>query len=230
MDPIKHNERLALAAAYGRLFWPFSMADALVMWWRRCGHFPRWLCVVGGATFVLLVLLLTKTDEWHPSIFAGIVLAITANAIVLRFTLEWIARLVAVFRLRRQLGLGWSELSIGPADLSSILVVHLLAVGAAWVSIHMPALLVAALSIVVLGWDAFPLLWKLPKLLAILLSPAAAFGIVLAATYTAIWTPNYPATVAGCWAGIVAASLVLVLVRTAIENRTRQNTHFVNPS
>jgi uncharacterized membrane protein len=83
-------------------------------------------------------------------------------------------------------------------------------------------MLVAAMSIVVLGWDAFPLLWKLPKLLAILLSPAAAFGIVLAATYTAIWTPNYPATVLGCWAGIVAGSLVLVLVRTAIENRTRQ--------
>jgi tetratricopeptide (TPR) repeat protein len=126
IDPIDHNDRLSLAGAYGRLFWPLNKLDALLAWKRELTICQRWLFAVSVSTALIIMYLFVPPDPIHFSFVLPCIFVIAiANWLALHVTLEWLAVFAAVIRLRKQLDIRWRHVVASSANVFGAIVAHI---------------------------------------------------------------------------------------------------------
>jgi tetratricopeptide (TPR) repeat protein len=225
IDPINHNDRLSLAAAYGRFLPPFRQLNSLLAWMQSWSAMRRWLVVAGISTVLVGMFLVTRPSELHYSIPAMIALIAIVNIVTLFATFNWIAKFAAQIVLRRDLDMKWHHFLFGSGEIYNVLLVHGWATASAAVFTIFPQLSFVAVSLVVLGWDSYAVICRLPWILSILLTPAVFFAIICLAVSGAIWMPEYPAWVLTIWLITLAISFVVLLIRIALDRNDSTSDH-----
>jgi Flp pilus assembly protein TadD len=106
LSPITHNDRNALAAAYGRLLWPIRVFDRFLFryeWWTPT---KRWLLLAASSTLLILVAFVFQ-DQPYITIPLFVV---AANLLLPPLTIDSLAAPLGKVVFRRDLDVRWYRL------------------------------------------------------------------------------------------------------------------------
>jgi tetratricopeptide (TPR) repeat protein len=129
LNPVAHNDRDALAKAYGRLLWPWRLFDPYLVRLHAWPAARRW-CFLAALTAVLLALSLFLSP--YPYITLPVFLLVL-NWFAASFTVDMFATAAGRIAFRRDLDIAWYRLIPESTRIALPLVCHCIAtvVGAA---------------------------------------------------------------------------------------------------
>jgi Flp pilus assembly protein TadD len=145
LNPIHHNDRDALAAAYGRLLWPLSMIDRRLVRFQSWSPTRRWMLMAGLSTMLLLISICLHE---HPSVAAPI-LILAFNAFAGSMTIDFFAIPLGKVAFRRDLDVPWYALIPELIRPVAAVITHIGATLAALICTIDPALAVLLLGFAV---------------------------------------------------------------------------------
>jgi tetratricopeptide (TPR) repeat protein len=106
LSPIMHNDRQALAVAYGRLLWPFTFIDRLLIRFPSWRPWTRWSAVAFSAAAMLLLGFALDKHE----LLKAVAFATLLNVLLAPTTFDMAAHATGKIAYRRDLDISWSEL------------------------------------------------------------------------------------------------------------------------
>jgi tetratricopeptide (TPR) repeat protein len=155
IDPMRSNDRSAIAAAYGLKLWPFHSINRFVARWYLWPFRLQWfLSLVLTAVFSLVSLEINLSQkrtehELFKHTWWVIYCVLLANYLLLPYSLARVARSTAYIVAKRQFGIAWHALLLQPAGLLWIVMLHSFVTFAGFVGSGIPELVasIAAVSI-----------------------------------------------------------------------------------
>jgi tetratricopeptide (TPR) repeat protein len=106
LNPISHNDRNALAAAYGRMIWPLSLCEPFRIRYEHWLPSRRWMFLASTATVLLLISCICY-PHWYVSVP---VFLIAFNLVAMSITFDMFATAVGKFVYKKDLDIKWYRL------------------------------------------------------------------------------------------------------------------------
>ena len=132
LNPVNHNDREALAAAYGRLQWPFRVLDRFLLRLHTWTPSRRWLVVAAASTMLLVVALSLRA---FPNVTLPLLLG-CFNLAAASMTLDQFAIPIGMVAFRKDLDVAWYQLIPQTVRIAFAMFVHgfvsLAAIGCAY--------------------------------------------------------------------------------------------------
>ena len=120
LNPIQHNDRDALAAAYGRLLRPFQVFDRYLIRFHSWSPAHRWLLLAGGATFLLVIV---NSLQSYKLLVAPLFL-IAFNVLVAPISFEMLSVGFGKIVFRRDLDIAWYRLLPETSRIALPILIH----------------------------------------------------------------------------------------------------------
>lgn len=121
LNPIAHNDRDALAMAYGRLLWPFRAIDRYLVRFHTWPVTHRWWFLTGTTAILLSISFLLSSYSFFITLPLFLVLL---NWLAMPMTTGMLATVVGKLAFRKDLDIAWYHLIPEPARFVFPLVVH----------------------------------------------------------------------------------------------------------
>ncbi len=211
LNPIAHNDRDTLAAAYGRLMWPFRVLDPCLIRIHTWPVVRRW-CFLSAVTAVLLAMSFFLSS--YPY-FTLPVFLITLNWLAAPYAVDSWATALGKFLFRRDLDIPWYRLIPEPLRIVHPLIVHAIVSVVAAASAVIPLF-----SLLFLGFAPhFELILifmrKLTIVESVVFAVIALFGVAypIVMGFVFLEKPYNPIAALMCWASSLPVSYLLAVYR-----------------
>jgi tetratricopeptide (TPR) repeat protein len=134
LNPIKHNDRHALAAAYGRLLKPFRIFDRYLIRYQSWTPALRWFLLAGTATWLLLLVNLLESNK----LLLVPLYLLVFNLIIAPMSFELLSIAFGKIMFRRDLDIAWYRLLPEAIRIVFPVLIHLMISGMALLCAYQP--------------------------------------------------------------------------------------------